>query len=469
LHSEESYLTAIELMNIAHKLHYNLYVLPETIKEYRNLINRKADANRGITIFSATRKETIEYGCMRRGLKSTDLDLYSAKIGEILRVNHITTIESSVNSRLGKEVESTEVYKVLKDRPNNPEGAMHDAMAINYVKSFWSGSETSITEIPAFFVTDTQGYLENKVNFKTKLPCIIRTDELLNILWLANPQTDLAISKLHLAKLSVTYFDKSLPKKELMYKLDQKIQRIKGIPVNASDCVEIAMNLAVMDSNDLKGLLSAEEDSLVRDKITELAIVARRLNEKERERMQNSIQRMIELSEEYNKSKIKAFENEISDIRKKKEIEAEEIRNTFNYQAIKAKKEYFAELIKRDKEEIDITEKNISKEKMKLKTRLTNESIVITAVISVILFFICKTLIVPNWTILEGYSYGLSIVVALVPVIFSWKYGSKINIEKILRFLNRSLNQKIVEYEERISILSNRINENELEIRDIII
>lgn len=69
LHSEESFVTTSAILALAQKGSFTLEALPETIKETKNLLVKKAAKLDKITIFSSQRKHTIEAGCARRKLR----------------------------------------------------------------------------------------------------------------------------------------------------------------------------------------------------------------------------------------------------------------------------------------------------------------------------------------------------------------------------------------------------------------
>jgi hypothetical protein len=68
LHSSESYNTCKQILTIGHKLRYDFCILPETIIEIKNLLRRKSESITEISLFAAQDRQTIEFGCYRKGI-----------------------------------------------------------------------------------------------------------------------------------------------------------------------------------------------------------------------------------------------------------------------------------------------------------------------------------------------------------------------------------------------------------------
>jgi hypothetical protein len=470
LHSSESYLTATELLGIAKKSRYFVCVFPSTIKEYKSLLARKAESNRQVTIFTATKRESIEYGCQRRGLRARDLDLYVSKIEQIVRQNGISILDQATNQKYENKAPRSDFYRSLKDRAWNPEGALHDAMVLCYVRDQWQGTETRLSDAPAFFVTDTQGYLENKITSKAKLPYVVRADDLLNLLWLASPQANTTMAKIHLSRMSISYFEKSLPQKDLLRRLDEKVNRIKDLDIRPSDCVEIALNLALIDTRELQTFADAEEESVLKAKIADLAIVAQRLSQQEQQENQKRIGSMVEHIDEFRRTRLAEMEHVVEVEKEKASIQLAEMESRYNVGAMKERKRSLEQLVARDKE----TLLDLQGEHSTAVTRLDRWTKGLAWILTLLLSgaFGAGTwfLLVPFWSVIEPVSYGVSLFVSTALLLWqapkrrsarSLVEGTSMKLirNSALGTRERVLAEKIQKVESRIALQETELSE----------
>ena len=400
LHSVESKLNCDEIISIANKYKYDLWVLPETLQEVRNLLKKKAETVSKINIFVSQDLNTIEHGCYRRNISGSDLELISTKLEKILLQDQIHVVSKAENRRLFEKAPSSDIYQKLKDRPFNQDGIIHDVMAQLFVRSLRKKDEEGFSETSAFFVTDTHGYVENKITSKTQLPYIIRAEELLNILWLLNPTNNSIISRANISRVFSLFIDRKLPGRDILNKLDRRIRGIQSVPIDIQDCVNIAVNLSVLDSKELEELYSIEEDSALKEKLVELSIIATKKKDIEIQEGIKSANQVIAFLEEkkkketYEKEKTKATlvrrENELAE--KKKEINIRELR---------LKVEHLTILKERDEEELkEIDDRLITLGNRKDKRR-NNLSISLACLITISIIVIGIIYIIPNWDMIE--------------------------------------------------------------------
>jgi ribosomal protein S8 len=304
LHSSESYDTCKQILSIGHKLGYDFCILPETIIETKNLLHRKSESITEIPVFAAQDRQSIEFGCYRKGITGNELLEYEKFCESFVRKNEIRVIDISINDRLKKNVFQSEIYRKISNRPRNKMGAIHDAMAMEFVKENRTNEEERFSDTASFFVTDSHGYIEKKINLSTRLPLVIRAEELITLLWLVFPYHDTDLIKSEISKIFSMYLNKRLPDKELLLSIDRKNRSFKNIGIHAKDCIKLAFDVSEIDSSQIENLLSIKEEDDYFKELGRLAHIASENKEKHESKLQKYTEVAIDLTWEENNKKM---------------------------------------------------------------------------------------------------------------------------------------------------------------------
>ncbi len=471
LHSIESKLNCDEIVSIAKKYKYELLVLPETLQEVRNLLERKAESISKLNLFVSQDFNTIEHGCFRRNLRGSDLQLISKKLEHMLLRDSIRIISRAENRRLYEKAPKSDIYEKLQDRPFNRDGIIHDAMAQLYIREIRGEDETGFADTSAFFVTDTHGYFENKITSKAQLPYIIRAEELLNILWLLNPTNNSMISRANISRVFSLYLNRRLPGRELLKKVDRRIQGIQTIPINIQDCVNIAVNLSVLDNKDLEDLYSLEEDSALKDKIIELSLEATRKKDQEIQKELDNVNKAISFFEEKNQKEILEKEN-TQQILKEKEKELREKTSEISLQELRLNYRNVSTLKLRDEEELETIDKRIESLESQKDQKRWRIKYIIAGLIFIPNIIIGILVVIPYWDIVEPISFIFNIMFPIIYII----WGKKINslhfnqiLESVTNLFSKSINKQISDDKERQNLLRKRITDYDLRLKQIVI
>ncbi len=489
LHSVESKITCDEIIKIALKSTFRVEVLPETIKETRNLLNRKSNTIESTNIFTSTDLHTIESGCARRKLSGGDLWLISSKIEQILIRKGVTKVSDGVNSKLFRTVRSTNIYEKLKDRPFNKEGIIHDAMAMNYVKENRDDGENGFAQTSSFFVTDTQGKIDNKITDKTHLPYLITTEELLNILWLLNPTNNSLITSTNISTIFSRYLKKRLPDKNMLKAMDDKIQALDEVPIEIKDCAELAVNISVKDTKSIQDFLTASGTDEIKRKLQILADRARQSKEEEVANTFNQANNIVsivqrKLKEQQEKvvrrdSAIKHIKMQITD----KDTEIKRVKKEFSDELeyfeidkytsqLKLRKSFLEIELLRDEDELNFINEQIELWEKRHKRHVNLISVSFLGFVLFAFLVISKNIIVPNWNRTEPYTYIISICIPLILLIIH-----KINpnrkvfkpIDRIVALIKKKSIRNHLRSVKRKEDIQNRIIERANELKDIIL
>lgn len=271
LHSKESKENCDLILSIGKKIQYDFCILPETIIEIQNLLLRKSREILEVPVFAAQDMNSIEYGCFRHGIASGELQSYKVKLISFIKNSGIRIIDKSTNDRLQQKAISTEIFLTLSRRKRNKDGALHDAMAMLFVKELRTGEETNFSDSSSFFLTDSHGYFENKITINTKLPLVIRVEELVNLLWLLNPYNDTKLVKTEISKIFSMYLKKKLPNKELLVAIDRKNRSYKKLGITKKDCAEMAFQINEASNEEISIILSIKEETKYFEEMGRLA------------------------------------------------------------------------------------------------------------------------------------------------------------------------------------------------------
>ena len=337
LHSIESTHTAKKILEVCSHLSYHAYVLENTIDETRNLLLRTADQFNNYFLVQKLDVNSIYNACERLNLNKTDLEKIASNLESTLEKLGIIIIRNTLKfqniAKYSKELE------LLKKRKNNPEGAMHDAIVLSYVKEKRGKRIRSFYESNCWFVTDSRFELSSLHGDGT-LPETIRAEELVNILWLTNPRINSAdIGDIGLTKLVSSTITHSLPNTRIIKELDENIQKYAKDKIDAIDCVRVANLIANKTITNLEDL-----NSLARKSPDEFIL------------------------------KIKEYSNREKSIQKRKESKTkqliEDLKNEFQYQIIQKEKDLKGQF----DSDIKNLKNNLAQEKSEAITNLRREN-----------------------------------------------------------------------------------------------
>ena len=461
LQSEESFITTDTILTIALNAGYKFQILPETIQEIKNLITRKARfLGKSTNLFCSQRPHTIENGCARRQLTPSDLLIYVKKCEDFLKSKSIEIISEDKNNELSLGIETTEIYKKLSGRPFNKDGIKHDAMAMKYVKNLRKKNVNCFAEVNSFFVTDTDGFNENRVSIETSLPYLIRAEELLNILWLSNPICDSSVLSTNLSKIMTMHLYKKLPDKKMLSSIDAKIAKYSGLSLNRKDCADIALNLAHTDSKKLKELLDIEDgnEEGFNNKLQEIAkdtIQKKKAQEKQDADTYGQLFDMV-MDESY------SVKQEMS-----------QLRDTYDNAFAETEKRHLEDIIQRDEDNLQMLVKQMANLNRESKKRSTVFFSIVASFLILGLIVIYISYIFPEWEKSQVFLFITSRAVFWIAFVFYIITGKSINVrtarKNIATIINRKLNIEIAEMQTQIQSKEKLIEENKERALNILV
>lgn len=132
LNTVESTKSCNKLVEVCNRLGYKFSVLKETIDETRNLLMRKAEFFETAYLPRLINPEDIYNACERRKLSKVDLERIADKVEDSLRDIGCTVVFPNLKER--NEAKWSREYTLLKSIRQSELGALHDTLAIQYVR-----------------------------------------------------------------------------------------------------------------------------------------------------------------------------------------------------------------------------------------------------------------------------------------------------------------------------------------------
>jgi hypothetical protein len=465
LHSEESFENCKMLIEIANRLKYKVEIMPFTIDETFALLNRVASNLNEVTYFQSLDKDSIYHGCFRNNINASGLTFIANKFVEMLREQYkILITQEMINNTMIAEAKQSVFYKQLKGRKHNPDGALHDATVLYYTQKLRKNNPVTFNEINAWFVTDRRGASENQNIIYRNAPLIIRTEELLNIMWLSHPSYNTndyiqtAISRL----LSITL--NIIPDGKMLKALDRKIQTIKDYPISAKDCIQVAEVIGSIENQKLKLLL---EKNTQEEILAELMTLSKLAEEKENEKQKENEKFLLLIKEDLERS----VNKEKAILEKVKREEIEEISIDIRNNAANTEILLIEEIIKRDQEELESLKNDVLLQIPIQAEKHIKRKFITFGILCCVIFILSASFIYKYWAQAEPLLYLLTFfpwIILYFTTAISSKKITFSNIKEVLIFKKENAIKKTkMNYIVRAELLEKRIDENKIKINSI--
>lgn len=266
LNTKESTHTCRKLIEICRKIGYKFYVLKDTIEEIQGLISFKSQNFNNDIITKYINREDIYNACERRNISSVDLDRISDNLKDTLTCEYNFILITNTEKIRNKAKFSNE-YKLLKPYRNTDKSALHDAMAVIYVKEKRGKNIKDFEKVNCWFVNNSISHDCDKENIDTLLnsrenhfqPEVIKADNLLNILWLSNPSINTELANNDLVDIGLTSLvaftlNDSLPKARIIRELDDNIQKYKDENFTDRDVLLLSTRIVTRQLDSIESL-----------------------------------------------------------------------------------------------------------------------------------------------------------------------------------------------------------------------
>ncbi|SNR67045.1 hypothetical protein [Lutibacter flavus] len=247
LNTPESTHTCNTLLKIAQKQKFKIRILKDTIEETINLLEAKAEYFDKSFLQKKINAEDVYNACERRNLSRTDLERIADNLEKTIAELGISILHST--DKLKNEARYTDVYKIFEKVRNSKKSALHDATAILYIKKERKKKIKEFDKVNAWFVNNSSSVVGDSIFLKNGFqPETIKADDLLNILWLSNPQVNKSIDTNDLAEIGLTSaisltLSKDLPKSKIIRELDDNIHKYAKEEISDTDIIRVATRI----------------------------------------------------------------------------------------------------------------------------------------------------------------------------------------------------------------------------------
>ena len=259
LNTPESTHTCRTLVDIGKQQGYKIMVLIDTIEETTNLLENKAKYFDKSFLQKKVNTEDVYNACDRRNLSKIDLERIADNIEKSLMEYGISTIPYT--KKLKSEAKFTEEFKTLQKYRSTKIAALHDAMALVFIKKERKNKRIKdFDKVTAWFVNNTTTNEGESFYLKEGFqPETIKADDLLNILWLSNPQITNSIKGEDLAEIGLTSIialtlSQNLPKARILRELDDNIHKYAEEKISDEDVVRVATRITNKQLKDIESL-----------------------------------------------------------------------------------------------------------------------------------------------------------------------------------------------------------------------
>ena len=265
LNTPESTKTCRTFIETSKSLGYTFTILKDTIEEFQSLLSYKAQNLNQAIIAKSINKEDIYNACDRRNLNCADLERIADNIEETLTQQFGFRIIPHTEKLKGKARYSSE-YNSFKKVRSTEKSALHDAMAVQYVKEKRGNKPIyDFDKVNCWFVNNAISHssehieqLERLQKLYTAQPEIIKVDDLLNIIWLSNPSSGFVNTDfldMGIASMVSYNLNSTLPKARIIKELDENIQKYReDNTITDKDVVRLSTRIVQRQIDDVQAL-----------------------------------------------------------------------------------------------------------------------------------------------------------------------------------------------------------------------
>lgn len=188
LNTYEAFLTCSQLFEICNRLGYRFSILYSTIEQIKVLLSTRIQdfANKDFGLI----KEADVFGaCIRRNLDKTQLERIKDNVDKQIRDFNIDIIyEARIKDLIVKAKKSEKYKEILELRNYQQLSALNDTVAFFYVNQKRGNEIHEFADVKCWFLNNTyHSDYYTGLGYKLHERYKISANELLSLLWLANP------------------------------------------------------------------------------------------------------------------------------------------------------------------------------------------------------------------------------------------------------------------------------------------
>ncbi len=272
LNTEESYETCRQLFENARNLGFRFSILQRTIEQIRILLTNRIKNFECRDSRSAWDESDIHAACVRRGMSSTDLQLYKDGIMNDLAQKGVNVIYDSMIKPFIDKASNSEEHRSLKAIRRNSESALNDAIAQTYVEHKRSSKKIAeFSDVNCWFLTNSTSFNKHELKIPVWKRKSINAADLLMLLWYANPSLNLknTTSMLAVSSLSANilrYRSEKGPTAKIVDEIQHKIAKLQTSGLVTQEAIAklcIRMSEGCIDNTEAIRLVSMPTSEFV--------------------------------------------------------------------------------------------------------------------------------------------------------------------------------------------------------------
>lgn len=316
LNTPESTKTCSTFIETSKSLGYTFTVLKDTIEEFQSLLSYKAQNLNQAIVAKYINKEDIYNACDRRNLNRVDLERIADNIEETLTQQFGFRIIPHTE-KLKRKARYSNEYNSFKKVRTTEKSALHDAMAVQYVKEKRGNKPIyDFDKVNCWFVNNAISHCNEHIEQLERLqkdniaqPEIIKVDDLLNIIWLSNPSSSFANTDfvdMGITSMVSYNLNSTLPKARIIKELDENIRKYRNDnTITDKDVVRLSTRIVQRQIDDVQALndLAKKDGAQFAAKVKEEAIKQEQIDNERALKLDTLMKSMAKGIEELHQNK----------------------------------------------------------------------------------------------------------------------------------------------------------------------
>jgi hypothetical protein len=238
----------------------------ETVNETRRLLVNTATKLRNNIKPSEIYDNDITRACFSNiNISSTDLEMYAKKIEDYTK---LYDIKIQYMEKLKHKVEKSKLYNYyIEVAKKDEKSAIHDASAIEYVKSCRGKSVYEVEDAKCWFLQDKKNNYNTLYKNDETINEVISSHDLLLLLWLTTPQNlnlD-RVSEIELTKLIATSTAEFTPDKGLLKEFEDNFEKYRDGELSEEDVAMIYFIVGQKTTKEVKSVNFKEDNEFMLD------------------------------------------------------------------------------------------------------------------------------------------------------------------------------------------------------------
>lgn len=187
LNTEDAFSVCDQVFQLCKQLGYQFYILESTIRQIEILLNNRIQDFSSKDFIGTVRTADIFNACIRKNIQKTELEGIKDSVKRKLKEFGVETILDAQVKSLIESAKKCEEFKILKERRNNIDSALNDVVARLYVEKYRGDGISSFSDVKCWFLHNSYSPYDYSSNQRICDRWSIGANELLVLLWLANP------------------------------------------------------------------------------------------------------------------------------------------------------------------------------------------------------------------------------------------------------------------------------------------